>query len=223
MNIQKYLLPASLAATAHVALLWLMPEESYIRTIEVPLVSWKPPVVDPPVEPPEVETKPDHETEVKPVAGGSDRVELPEPAMPAKPEDIRITVPDKSVTVIMDRDRISPATGPGGPDLPGDWTGGRTIIAAGLLDRVPSAKVQLPPDYPASMRHSGASGSVLVEFDVDASGRVVRAEAIRWTDREFVEPAVRAVKKWRFEPGRRNGQAVPFRMAVPIEFGIEGS
>ena len=86
---------------------------------------------------------------------------------------------------------------------------------------MPRAKVQLPPDYPAAMRQSGVSGSVLVEFDVDREGRVTRAAAVRYTEREFVEPALRAVRKWRFEPGRRQGVAVAFRLVVPIEFGIE--
>jgi protein TonB len=71
------------------------------------------------------------------------------------------------------------------------------------------------------MRHKGIGGSVMVEFDVDKEGRVIRAEAISYSDREFAEPAVRAVRKWRFEPGRRDNKAVPFRMAIPIEFGIE--
>jgi len=61
---------------------------------------------------------------------------------------------------------------------------------------------------------------VTVEFAVDTEGRVVRAEAVRYTHREFAEPAVRAVLKWRFEPGRRHGRVVPFRMAVPMEFGL---
>ena len=39
MNIQKYILPASAAATVHVALLWFLPEESYTRIIGLPLVS----------------------------------------------------------------------------------------------------------------------------------------------------------------------------------------
>jgi hypothetical protein len=29
------------------------------------------------------------------------------------------------------------------------------------------------------------------------------------------------VLKWRFEPGRRNGVTVPFRMVVPVEFALE--
>ncbi len=67
----------------------------------------------------------------------------------------------------------------------------------------------------------GIGGSVTVEFDVNTEGRVVRAEAVSFTHREFVEPAVRAVRRWRFEPGRRNNRVVPFRLVVPIEFGLD--
>jgi len=49
MNIHKYLLPASLAATIHVALLWFLPVEPYVRIIEIPLVG-----DPPPPKPPEV-------------------------------------------------------------------------------------------------------------------------------------------------------------------------
>ena len=86
------------------------------------------------------------------------------------------------------------------------------MILCSQLDSAPRAKVQPSPDYPARMRQDGIGGSVTVEFDVNTSGNVVRAA---------VEPALRAVRAWRFEPGRRDGRIVPFRMAVPIEFGIE--
>jgi len=49
---------------------------------------------------------------------------------------------------------------------------------------------------------------------------VYRAEARKFTHVGFVEPAVRAVLQWRFEPGRRNDRPVPFKMAVPVEFGL---
>src|SRR5258708_39015533 len=94
------------------------------------------------------------------------------------------------------------------------------IFSPGDLDGAPRAKVQLPPEYPAAMRHNGTSGSVLVEFDVNAEGRGVRAEAIRYSDRDFVEPAVRAVKKWRFQPGRGHGQAGPLPIARPARVGL---
>ena len=53
---------------------------------------------------------------------------------------------------------------------------------------------------------------------MDTSGRVVSAEAVRWTHRNFVDSAVRAVLLWRFEPGTIDGRKVSFRMAIPIEF-----
>jgi TonB family protein len=73
------------------------------------------------------------------------------------------------------------------------------------------------------MRQSGETGSVMVEFEVDTLGRVIRAVAVRYTHREFVDPAVRAVLRWHFEPGKRHGKTVPFRMAVPIEFGLSAN
>jgi protein TonB len=38
------------------------------------------------------------------------------------------------------------------------------------------------------------------------------------TDPVFERPALAAVKQWRFEPGKRNGKPVRFRMRVPITF-----
>jgi protein TonB len=110
-------------------------------------------------------------------------------------------------------------------DGPGIENGGPGFAGAELvnvstdLDRIPRATVQPSPQYPEKMRKDGIVGSVTVEFDVDSSGRVYRAEATRYTNMSFVEPAVRAVLRWHFEPGRRHGRAVPFRMAVPVEFG----
>ena len=40
----------------------------------------------------------------------------------------------------------------------------------------------------------------------------------RSSDPVFERPALAAVKQWRFEPGKRKGQAVRFRMRVPITF-----
>jgi protein TonB len=67
------------------------------------------------------------------------------------------------------------------------------------------------------------TGEVLVEFMVDESGAVRDPRIIRSSDRVFEESAVRAVSRWRFEPGRRNGAIVRFKMAVPIVFTLAES
>ncbi len=224
MNTHRYLIPASLAATVHVALFWLTPEGArpdLIKVIEVPLPPWEkkldePPVVDEP-EIREPSTEP-----VKPLAGGPSLPVLDEPVVMSVKSEFSMPVPERPKGPVTNFGDIPVISGPGGPVGPRSL-GDAGIILAGALDRTPNAKVQMPPDYPAAMRNSGTSGSVVVEFDVNAEGRVTRAEALRYSDREFVEPALRAVKKWRFEPGRRDGRTVPFRMTVPIEFGIESS
>lgn len=224
MNIHKYLLPASIAATMHVALLWLMPEGARMVSRPVDLLpGCTLPVVtnDPPPLPPE-EQDPDVDP-VKTLTGGPALPDLDEPAPPITKTEFSIPIQERPKGPETAFDRIPGIVGPGGPDTGGIGRIGPDIFDIGKLDRVPRAKVQIPPDYPHAMKQTGTGGSVVVEFDVDTAGHVVRAEAINYTDREFVEAAVRAVRKWRFEPGRRNGKVVPFRMTVPIEFGIENS
>ncbi len=93
-------------------------------------------------------------------------------------------------------------------------------VGIGKLDRTPHAKVQSSPQYPVAMRASGTEGRVVIEFTVDTQGNVVSATVLSATNREFEEAAIRAVMRWRFEAGRRNGRAVPFRIAVPLEFRL---
>lgn len=88
------------------------------------------------------------------------------------------------------------------------------------LDQIPVARVQPPPIYPYEMRRAGITGEVNVGFIVDSDGNVRDAYPISSTHREFEVPAVQAVNKWKFRPGRRGGKAVNTRMSVPIVFSF---
>ncbi len=89
------------------------------------------------------------------------------------------------------------------------------------LDRPPTPTLRVPPSYPFDMRRAGVSGEVVVGFIVDASGRVRDAYAVSASRREFADEAVRAVLKWQFTPGRKNGLPVNTRMQVPLVFNLE--
>lgn len=88
------------------------------------------------------------------------------------------------------------------------------------LDQVPSPKYQANPVYPFEMRRAGVNGEVTVAFIVGSSGDVVEAYAVKSTQREFEVPAVQAVMKWKFRPGRKGGRAVNTKMSIPIVFNI---
>jgi protein TonB len=43
---------------------------------------------------------------------------------------------------------------------------------------------------------------------------------VRSSAQVFDEPTLRAVARWKFEPGRKDGRAVRFRMSVPVVFNV---
>jgi protein TonB len=95
------------------------------------------------------------------------------------------------------------------------------IIGVAFLDHVPATRVRVPPAYPPEARQRGLSGEVLVEFVVSEAGRVLHPHIVRASDPLFEAATLRAVEKWRFEPGRKNGKLVRYRMAVPVVFNLE--
>jgi protein TonB len=99
--------------------------------------------------------------------------------------------------------------------------GGGDLVSIEDLDQPPRVVYQPSPILDAKARKK-LPGSVQVVFVVDPSGRVEDPVAQRSSDPALERPALSAVKQWKFEPGMRNGQAVRFRMRVPITFP-EGS
>jgi protein TonB len=110
--------------------------------------------------------------------------------------------------------------------LPNAVTGGQGtgsgFIDVRLLDNAPKVSSQKRPTYPYGARHDSLEGKVLVEFVVDYSGRVLNPRVVSSTNSIFEEPTLQAVSQWRFEPGRRDGRTVRFRMMVPVEFHLDG-
>jgi protein TonB len=59
-----------------------------------------------------------------------------------------------------------------------------------------------------------------VIFIIDRNGRVTNATVQKSTHHEFERPALTAVKKWKFDPGKRGGKPVQFKMRIPITFSL---
>jgi protein TonB len=102
----------------------------------------------------------------------------------------------------------------GGQGLGGTMDGGP--LSSGDLDQKPRPLFQTAPTFPASMRKTGGTVSLMVT--VDAQGNVTKVDVEKASSRELEAPAMEAVRKWKFEPGTRDGKKVPFKMRVPITF-----
>lgn len=85
------------------------------------------------------------------------------------------------------------------------------------LDQKPRVVHQPSPVVSAKLKPK-TPATVHIVFEVDQRGRVEQPTVQSATDPAFEGPALAAVRQWRFEPGKRNGQPVRFRMRVPITF-----
>jgi protein TonB len=82
----------------------------------------------------------------------------------------------------------------------GSATGGGE---AGMSNAARLAAGRMPsPMYPAAARRGGQTGTVVVEFTVDTSGRVIAAHASQPSPWPLLNnEAVRTVRRWKFPPG----------------------
>lgn len=92
------------------------------------------------------------------------------------------------------------------------------IFELNELDKKPFAISQSTPIYPYEMKRNGVNGSVSLVFVVDAQGntRDIRVESS--THRQFEDPAVEAVRNWKFDPGVLDGEAVATRVRQRLDF-----
>ncbi len=103
----------------------------------------------------------------------------------------------------------APATGnPGERDENGVYRVGGPIAAPSRLD-----VARYPPEAAAA----GIQGNVLAEIVVNESGDVTDAKVVRSIPM-LDEAALQAVRNWRFTPTMVDGQSVPVRMVVTVNF-----
>jgi protein TonB len=92
------------------------------------------------------------------------------------------------------------------------------LFNVGDLDQQPVARVRQAPTYPYDMRRAGINGTVVVEFIISTEGDVIQTQVVRSSHREFEMPALQAVQKWKFKPGRKGGRVVNVRASQLLEF-----
>jgi protein TonB len=78
-----------------------------------------------------------------------------------------------------------------------------------------------PPEYPIEMQRKGISGVVAVRVIIDETGAVAECTVSKSSQVEFEEPAMNAVKNWKFKPATKDGAAVKVSVVIPIKFSQE--
>jgi protein TonB len=88
------------------------------------------------------------------------------------------------------------------------------------LEKRPEPVSQVPPAYPPELRKSKIEGFVTLVFALDEEGRVEDPRVESSSRPEFEKAALEAIRKWRFRPGMREGQAVRSFVRIPMRFRV---
>ncbi len=139
------------------------------------------------------------------------------PKIDARPE--AVAVPEASPPLAVEAGEDGGVAG----GRVGGTPGGRVDVA------IPAAEVAHPPvpvsrvtpEYPMSARARGIEGLVVLRAIVGRDGAVEDGITVQQSIPALDPFAVRALARWRFEPGRdRDGNAVRVIVDVPIRFQL---
>ncbi len=85
----------------------------------------------------------------------------------------------------------------------------------------PLARHNGPPSYPLIARRHGWEGTVLLDVEVRADGRVASVTVAESSGYVILDrAAVDAVRAWRFEPAQRLGEPVDDLVRLPVRFQL---
>jgi periplasmic protein TonB len=114
---------------------------------------------------------------------------------------------------------VGSGTGPGvGPGHGGGYGGGAYRVGGGVS--APKALYAPDPEYSEEARKAKYQGTVVLWLVVDASGHPQQIRVQRALGMGLDEKAIEAVKQWKFDPARKDGQAVPVMINVEVNFRL---
>lgn len=86
---------------------------------------------------------------------------------------------------------------------------GETDFGLEKMDRRATPVVRIPPQYPQGPLNRNVEGWVLIEFTITKTGTVENAHVIEAEPaKTFNRAALRAIKRWKYQPQMLNGKSV---------------
>ncbi len=114
---------------------------------------------------------------------------------------------------------VGSGTGPGlGPGEGGGFGGGVFRVGGGVT--APTLLQKVEPEYSEEARKAKFSGTVVLYIEVDPTGKATNIRVQRSLGLGLDEKAIEAVKKWRFSPGKKNGQPVTVAATIEVNFRL---
>ena len=94
-------------------------------------------------------------------------------------------------------------------------------VKAGDAINPPLLLKKVDPVSPPGAKESGLKGYVVLNVRTDAQGNVKDVMVVKSSDEVFIQPAMAAVKQWKYEPYLENGQPKELVFSVSLRFEIK--
>lgn len=163
-----------------------------------------------PVQPPVVE-RPEPPPAVRPDRPKSEPAAPADPQVPPEPREEAVRERPKAAPLPAVREEAA------APSAPADAEDNPVVVEARPLYRR-----NPPPPYPDKARHRRLEGTVILEVRVSSEGRVDDLRIKESSGHRILDQAaMSSVRKWVFEPGRRNGLRIAMTVLVPVRFALQ--
>jgi periplasmic protein TonB len=114
---------------------------------------------------------------------------------------------------------VGSGTGPGvGPGHGGGYGGGAYRVGGGVS--APKVVYDPDPEYSEEARKAKYQGTVILWLVVSPEGKPQQIRVQRSLGMGLDEKAIEAVRNWRFEPAKKDGQPVPVMINVEVNFRL---
>lgn len=114
---------------------------------------------------------------------------------------------------------VGSGSGPGvGPGHGGGIGGGAYRVGSGVS--APRVIYRVEPEFSDEARRAKYQGTVLLRVIIGVDGKIHDVQVVRSLGMGLDEKAVEAARQWRFEPGQKDGKAVPVDVTMEIRFQL---
>jgi periplasmic protein TonB len=114
---------------------------------------------------------------------------------------------------------VGSGTGAGvGPGIGGGMGGGYFRPGRGVT--APRVIYQTDPEFSEEARKAKYQGTCVLGLVVDANGHPTNIRVINALGMGLDEKAIESVRNWKFEPGQKDGHAVPVEIAIEVDFHL---